>query len=108
LVIKYQWDIISYLLRFIITFRNFLNGKWYLDFIQNNYFALFMLKHSYETFYKVVDKGFIEIISVNWFSWLIRNGSKNLLIKYDGNLYSTLCLLVINLIFIICMLNCLV
>jgi len=65
LIIQYQWSMVSPALQFFINLKNFFNNKWYLDFIQNNYFALFILKHSYDTLYKVIDKGFIEIISIN-------------------------------------------
>src|SRR6185437_15963951 len=48
-----------------LEIRNFLNNKWYLDFTLNNYFGLYIIKHSYETFYKIIDKGIIEIFVVN-------------------------------------------
>lgn len=41
----------------------FFNNKWYFDYIYNYYIGFSVLKYSYEYFYKLLDKGFIEICS---------------------------------------------
>jgi hypothetical protein len=40
----------------------FLNNKWYFDFIYNYYIGYSCLKYSYNYFYKLLDKGFVEIL----------------------------------------------
>jgi hypothetical protein len=75
-----------------------LNHKWFLDFIQNNYFSLFILKHSYETCYKIIDKGILEILIFNTFSFSLLKSSRYLIIFQNGYIYAILCFLVICLI----------
>ena len=46
----------------------FFNNKWYFDFIYNYYIGYSLLKYSYTYFYKLLDKGFIEIMGPQNFS----------------------------------------
>ena len=39
--------------------------KWYFDYIYNYYIGYSILQYSYGLFYKLIDKGFIEIISLH-------------------------------------------
>ena len=46
----------------------FFYHKWYFDYIYNYYFGYTILNYSYNCFYKLIDKGFIEILSPNGLS----------------------------------------
>jgi len=81
--------------------RNFLHNKWFLDFIQNNYVGIYVLKHSYETAYKVIDKGLLEILFVNSFSHNAANLGRMIAIKQTGSLYVFISLIIISAIYII-------
>ena len=48
--------------QYFINLIWFLNHKWYFDYIYNYYIGYSILKYSYECFYKLLDKGFIEIL----------------------------------------------
>ena len=39
----------------------FLNRKWFFDKIYNEFFAIPLLRAAYQTTYKTIDKGFVEI-----------------------------------------------
>lgn len=79
--------------------RNFLHNKWFLDFILNNYIAVFFLKISYDTIYKLVDKGFLEILIINFISHGVLNISRQFSIRQTGAIYGSSCLLLLGLIF---------
>jgi hypothetical protein len=49
----------------------FFNHKWYFDYIYNYYIGYSLLNYSYRYFYKLLDKGFIEIICPQNFSILV-------------------------------------
>lgn len=76
----------------------FFNHKWFLDFVLNNYFAFFLLKHSYQTCYKVIDKGVLEILIINSISCSSQNLSRCSIKQQNGFIYTTICLLFISLI----------
>ena len=48
----------------------FLNHKWYFDYIYNFYISYTILKYSYLYFYKLLDKGLIEILNPDLFNSL--------------------------------------
>jgi len=57
-----------------------------------NYFGFFFLKHSYNTYYKLLDKGLLEIFFFNGVSSFILRVSFNILKQQNGFLYSLFCL----------------
>jgi NADH-ubiquinone oxidoreductase chain 5 len=75
----------------------FFNHKWYFDFIYNYYIGYSVLKHSYESFYKLIDKGVIEILGPQGFTWIINNIAILLSRKQSGYIYHSGNLLVISL-----------
>ena len=101
LIIYCNQNFYNLLLKLFLYFRNFLHNKWFLDFIQNNYFAIYLLKHSYNTLYKVIDKGVLEIISINWFSLGFLFVNYKFSQKQNGYIYNMLCLLLLNIVFLI-------
>ena len=88
-------DIRSPFLFFVFSLKTFLSYKWFLDFVQNNYFAFFVLKHSYETCYKIIDKGVLEICIINNLSFSVTRLAYRLVLIQNGYIYSTLCILVL-------------
>ena len=82
----------------------FLNNKWYFDYIYNYYIGFSILKHGYETFYKLIDKGFIEICSPQGLTILVYNISLSLSKKHSGYIYHSVSLLILSLFGLVCIL----
>jgi NADH-ubiquinone oxidoreductase chain 5 len=89
---------ITILFNFILNSIFFLHYKWYFDYIFNNFFGFFLLKHSYSTFYKVVDKGVIEVITIDLLSSFIKKISMRFSLQNVGYVYNLLCLLFLGFI----------
>lgn len=62
----------------------FLNKKWYFDKIQNMLIGSVVLKLSYNLFYKILDKGFLEFLSIFSISNTIFNISGQLIKLHNG------------------------
>ena len=82
----------SSFLYYYFKIKVFISHKWFLDFLCTNYLGFFFLKHSYETYYKLVDKGFLEIFFFNGISISILKLSYKLLLQQNGFLYNLFCL----------------
>jgi NADH-ubiquinone oxidoreductase chain 5 len=57
---------------------SFVNRKWFLDRLQNEFFAKVILKFGYSTSYKTIDKGIIEILGPKSLVYLVTNISNQL------------------------------
>jgi hypothetical protein len=86
-----------------IEIYRFFNHKWYFDFIYNYYIGYTILFHSYNTFYKLIDKGLIEIFGVQGFSSIIYKVSVFFSKKQLGYIYHLSFLLVLSLFFLFCL-----
>jgi hypothetical protein len=82
----------------------FLNNKWYFDYIYNYFIGFSILKHGYETFYKLIDKGFIEICGVQGLSIITYKISVLLSRKQAGYIYHSAALLSLSFIYLLCIL----
>ena len=82
----------------------FLNNKWYFDYIYNYFIGFSVLKHGYETFYKLIDKGLIEICGVQGLSSIAYKLSLILSRKQSGYIYHSASLLILSFIFLLCFL----
>lgn len=71
----------SSFLYYSFKIKLFISHKWFLDFLSTNYLGFFVLKHSYETYYKLLDKGFLEIFFFNGISLAILKLSYILLLQ---------------------------
>jgi hypothetical protein len=100
-LIKYKNDIGSMFLYLVVKIKVFLTYKWFLDYVLNNYFGIFILKHSYETFYKILDKGIFEVLIINGFSFSVVKLSRQVVINQIGYVYSILCLIFLCYIFFV-------
>jgi hypothetical protein len=91
----------SIILTLILNVKTFLSYKWFMDYLQNTFFGLYILKHSYETFYKIIDKGILEIFMLNLTSFSIVRFSRFFSQFQVGYLYSTLCSLILSILLVI-------
>jgi proton-translocating NADH-quinone oxidoreductase chain L len=80
----------------------FFYGKWYFDYVYNYYIGFSVLKHGYETFYKLIDKGLIEICSPSGLVSFVYTISVFLSRKQSGFIYHAASLLVLSLFILIC------
>lgn len=56
----------------------FLNRKWFFDKIQNNFIASIFLIYGYNLFYKILDKGFFEFLTLSSIARIVLNLSSQL------------------------------
>jgi hypothetical protein len=88
-------------LRLCVKVIWFLNNKWYFDYIYNYYIGFSVLKHGYETFYKLIDKGFIEICGVQGLSNTVYKIALILSRKQSSYIYHSASLLVLSLLLLL-------
>jgi NADH-ubiquinone oxidoreductase chain 5 len=72
--------------------------KWYFDYIYNYYLGHTILNYSYECFYKLLDKGFIEILGSQGLSKACYRISLYITSSQLGVIYHLACLLFLGLI----------
>jgi len=87
----------------IVEIYRFLNHKWYFDFIYNYYVGYTILYHSYNSFYKLIDKGFIEMLGSQGLSLIIWKLSNFLSRKQLGYIYHLSSLLLLSLFLFVCL-----
>ena len=68
-------------------FYNFFNKKWFFDKIYNEYIAQFFFKFSYNTSYKLIDRGIFEILGPQGLSFLLIKKGKKLNNIQSGYIY---------------------
>lgn len=64
---------------------NYINKKWFFDKIYNEYIGQTFYRYSFDTSYKLIDKGVIELLGPKGLSELIFNKSKVLLLSFQTN-----------------------
>jgi proton-translocating NADH-quinone oxidoreductase chain L len=74
--------------------------KWYFDYIYNYYLGYTLLKYSYDLFYKILDKGLIEILGSNFLSKFCREISVYVSLSQLGVIYHLTCFLFLGLLFL--------
>jgi hypothetical protein len=94
---NYNNLVVSYPQSFSVLFWFFFH-KWYFDYIYNYYFGYTILNYSYECFYKLIDKGFIEILSVQGLSNTCYKICSQLSYIQLGLIYHLSCFLILGLI----------
>jgi NADH-ubiquinone oxidoreductase chain 5 len=72
--------------------------KWYFDYIYNYYLGYTILKYSYEYFYKLLDKGFIEILGSQGVSTACHKISVHAVSSQLGIIYHLSCFLFLGLV----------
>ena len=72
--------------------------KWYFDYIYNYYIGYTILQYSYNVFYKLIDKGFIEILSLQGLSTLSYKLSSQVSRSQLGTIYNLSSFLFLGLI----------
>jgi NADH:ubiquinone oxidoreductase subunit 5 (subunit L)/multisubunit Na+/H+ antiporter MnhA subunit len=83
-----------------ISLHLFFNQRWHFDFIYNYYFAYSILKYSYQFFYKLIDKGLIELLGP--YSSVVVLNKLSLILKKQslGVVYHLNCILLLSVIII--------
>lgn len=97
---SYNNIIVSYPQSLILYFWFFFH-KWYFDYIYNYYFGYTVLNYSYRCFYKLIDKGFIEIFGPQGLSNLCYYLSTQFSRSQLGVIYHLSCSLFLGLLFLI-------
>ena len=64
---------------------NFINKKWFFDKVYNENIGQIVYKYSFDTSYKLIDKGVIELLGPKGLSELILHKSKVLLSSFQTN-----------------------
>jgi proton-translocating NADH-quinone oxidoreductase chain L len=82
----------------LVYFIRFLNKKWYFDYIYNYYIGYSVLTHGFSSFYKLIDKSFLEICGPQGLSHTIYKITVVVSHQQSGYLYHLGCLLLLWLI----------
>jgi len=91
-------------IRFFSLFNkiyNFLIHKWYFDFIYNDLIAKNFLIASYNVCFKLLDKGFVELIGPKGISYIIYEFSINIRKQQTGFIYQYICVMNLGVILFI-------
>jgi len=84
-----------------LFFYNFLNKKWFFDKIYYEFINQNILQISYNTTYKLIDKGIIEFFGPYGLLHLFSNWSKKIIFLQTGYIYHYSLLIFLSLIFLI-------
>lgn len=68
-------------------FYNFFSKKWFFDKVYNEFITQFLFKFSYNTSYKLIDRGIIEILGPMGLSSLITKQAKMFYKLQTGSIY---------------------
>ena len=82
----------------LVSFLWFFNKKWYFDYLYNYYIGYNILRQSYSTFYKIIDKGILEIFGFQGLSFMVYKIAIIFSKKQSGYLYHSGCLLLLWLL----------
>jgi hypothetical protein len=96
-IISYKEISVRYPQNFILIMWFFFN-KWYFDFIYNYYAGYSILKYSYQCFYKLLDKGFIEILGSQGIAIACHKIAFHINSTHLGFIYHLSCFLFLGLI----------
>jgi hypothetical protein len=89
-----------------VFFVWFLFHKWYFDYIYNYYLGYTILQYSYYTFYKLIDKGLIEILSLQGLNIISYKLSLQISRTQLGAIYNLNCFLFLGLILLFITIFC--
>lgn len=95
--IKY-FEVILIEYRFIPVFNklyNFLINKWYFDFLYNVFIAKFFLRLAYNYAFKLLDKGFIELLGPMGITYTLHRASIFIKKQQTGFVYNYICIILL-------------
>lgn len=95
LLYKFKTSILGRLL------YNFFNRKWFFDKLYNELFVQYIIKFSYFTTYKVIDKGIIELFGPTGLTTYINTLSTFFSTLQTGYIYNYLLIYIVNSIFLL-------
>jgi len=84
--------------QYFVGFLWFFFHKWYFDYIYNYYLGYTILNSSYKYFYRLIDKGFIEILGYQGLNNLCYKVSNQVSLSQLGIIYYLSCFLFLGLI----------
>ena len=84
--------------KYLNTFYKFLVQKWYFDYIQNELVGKSVLWFAYNTFFKLVDKGFLEILGPTGISFVMYKLSTRFRKLQTGYIYQYSFIILFSLI----------
>jgi len=82
-------------------FYKFLNKKWFFDKLLNEYINQFLLKFSYFITYKLIDRGFIELLGPHGLSNIVYENSLILKRIQSGITYQYLLIMIISILILL-------
>jgi len=85
--------------KFVYTF---LNRKWFFDIIYNEYIVRPLLHVGYNTTFKVLDRGLIEIFGPFGLSETVKVLSRRLVLMNTGYIYHSLFIILSSFLFVVC------
>nr|YP_009502237.1 NADH dehydrogenase subunit 5 [Porolithon onkodes]ASB29839.1 NADH dehydrogenase subunit 5 [Porolithon onkodes] len=84
----------------LLSFFSFLvNKKWYIDIIHNRIFVILFLNFGYLISFKILDRGFIELLGPYGMSRAVNQYSKNLIKLQTGQITHYLFFMILGLCF---------
>lgn len=72
---------------FLLSIYRFLSAKWYFDAIYNEFIVMFGFKQGYNTTFKTIDKGLLEIFGPYGITVALFNSAKELKKMHVGQAY---------------------
>jgi NADH-ubiquinone oxidoreductase chain 5 len=99
--IQYTKIVADLTLNKFTTIYTFFNQKWFFDKIYNNLIASKTLNIGYNTTFKTLDKGFIELFGPQGLTDSIYILAKNTSKAHSGHIYNYACLMLLGVIFLI-------
>jgi NADH-ubiquinone oxidoreductase chain 5 len=80
--------------------------KWYFDFVYNYFLGYTILEYSYHCFYILIDKGFIEVLSLNGLTYWCYKISIFISRSQIGTIYNLNCFLFLGLLILFFVVLC--
>ena len=94
--VLYSSNVMSLMSTGLIRVYTFLSQKWFFDLIYNYYIGNYILWVSYENYYKVIDKGFLEYFGATGIIRIIYKISTNTLKFQSGFIYHYISLIFLS------------
>jgi NADH-ubiquinone oxidoreductase chain 5 len=99
--IKYTNIVALFTINYGVNLYTFFNQKWFFDKLYNNLVAMPLLNVGYNTTFKIIDKGFIELFGPQGLTDSIYILSKSTSKKHNGYIYNYACVMLLGTIFFI-------
>ncbi len=102
IIYRFFFNCIYHLKVFFYPVYLFLLKKWYFDIIYNQFIAFRVFFNSYSYVYKIIDKGFLEILGPFGLKTSIYSLSRQVIHLHTGIFYHYFCIMLFSL-FLLCL-----